>query len=86
MSAIVWIARCPEHGLHGQRDECFVCGQRVERVPLLPVTRGDMGRMIDGVAAPLLRRLQAAYRDLDAASGCEANGPNSTAHASRTEA
>lgn len=29
-SFYVGIARCPEHGLHGQRDECFVCGGAVE--------------------------------------------------------
>lgn len=32
----VLIARCPEHGLHGERAECFVCGGPVEQVPMLP--------------------------------------------------
>lgn len=32
----VTIARCPEHGLHGERTECFVCGGPVEQVPMLP--------------------------------------------------
>lgn len=30
--AVVYIARCAEHGLHGERDECFVCGAMVEHV------------------------------------------------------
>lgn len=30
------IARCPEHGLHGQRIECHVCGGPVEQVPMVP--------------------------------------------------
>lgn len=30
-------ARCPDHGLHGERAECFVCGGPVERVPFIPV-------------------------------------------------
>lgn len=32
----VRIARCPEHGLHGERTECFVCGRPVEQVPMVP--------------------------------------------------
>lgn len=31
------IARCPEHGLHGERDECFVCGGPVEQVRMVVV-------------------------------------------------
>jgi hypothetical protein len=30
---VVYIARCPVHGLHGERHECFICGGPVERVP-----------------------------------------------------
>lgn len=30
------IAYCPEHGLHGERQECFVCGGPVERVEMVP--------------------------------------------------
>lgn len=37
MSDVVFIARCPEHGLHGERDECFVCGGPVEKVAMFPV-------------------------------------------------
>lgn len=43
------IARCPEHGLHGDRRECFVCGGSVERVPM--VLRADY----DSVFASLSR-------------------------------
>jgi hypothetical protein len=31
------ISRCAEHGLHGARPECFVCGEPVERVLMLAV-------------------------------------------------
>lgn len=34
---VVYIARCPIHGLHGERTECFVCGGPVERVAMEPV-------------------------------------------------
>jgi hypothetical protein len=30
------IARCPEHGLHGERTECYVCGGPVEQVEMVP--------------------------------------------------
>jgi hypothetical protein len=36
MNEVVNIARCPEHGLHGERTECFVCGGDVEQVPMVP--------------------------------------------------
>jgi hypothetical protein len=39
--AIVHIARCPEHGLHGRRDECFVCGGHVEQVAMVPVAQAQ---------------------------------------------
>lgn len=35
--AIATIARCPEHGLHGDRSDCFVCGGPVDRVPMISV-------------------------------------------------
>lgn len=35
---VVNIARCPEHGLHGCRETCFVCGVSVEQVPMVPDT------------------------------------------------
>lgn len=31
---VVFIARCAEHGLHGERDECFICGGPVEKVAM----------------------------------------------------
>lgn len=33
-SDAVPIARCPEHGLHGSRDRCYVCGGPVEQIPM----------------------------------------------------
>ena len=33
--SVVQIARCPEHGLHGERTECFACGGPVEQVPMV---------------------------------------------------
>lgn len=30
-------AKCPEHGLHGLRDRCFVCGAEAELVPMVPL-------------------------------------------------
>lgn len=32
---VVNIARCPEHGIHGERDECFVCGGSVQQLPMI---------------------------------------------------
>lgn len=29
-AAVAYIANCPEHGLHGERDDCFVCGKEVQ--------------------------------------------------------
>lgn len=37
MPEVVHIARCAEHGLHGCRTECFVCGADVEQVPMVPL-------------------------------------------------
>lgn len=37
MADTVFIARCPEHGLHGARDSCFECGGPVEQVLMAPV-------------------------------------------------
>lgn len=73
-ASIVRIARCPEHGLHGERQDCFVCGKPVEQATMIEVSRDDVGLLIDGVAsmvdathreaAPLLNRLQRAYGEL----------------------
>jgi hypothetical protein len=34
---VVFVAHCPEHGLHGERDTCFVCGGSVQHVPMIHV-------------------------------------------------
>jgi hypothetical protein len=33
----VTVARCPEHGLHGLREECFACGGPVQQVRMLQI-------------------------------------------------
>lgn len=35
MSRVALVARCPEHGLHGQRADCHACGGPVEQVPMV---------------------------------------------------
>lgn len=45
MANVVKVARCPEHGLHGQRETCFDCGGPVEQVEMVPfeeVLGGDI--------------------------------------------
>lgn len=37
LQGLVSIARCREHGLHGERTECFICGGPVEQVAMVPV-------------------------------------------------
>jgi hypothetical protein len=32
---VVYVARCPIHGLHGERSTCFDCGGPVEQVPMV---------------------------------------------------
>lgn len=39
---IVDVARCPEHGLHGQRDTCFECGGPVEQVAMIDVADDEL--------------------------------------------
>lgn len=34
-NGIVHIAWCPKHGLHGERQECFLCGGPVEQIPMV---------------------------------------------------
>ena len=38
---VTYIARCPEHGLHGERTECFVCKGPVEQVPMVELAQAD---------------------------------------------
>jgi hypothetical protein len=45
----VLIARCPEHGLHGERDSCFVCDGPVEQVPMVPINLLRSDRFLDRV-------------------------------------
>ena len=41
---VVCIARCAEHGLHGRRQECFICGKRVEQVPVVLLENFEKAR------------------------------------------
>lgn len=34
---IVYIACCADHGLHGERTDCFACGGPVEQIPMVQV-------------------------------------------------
>jgi hypothetical protein len=62
---VVNIARCPEHGLHGERQECFVCGGEVEQVPMIHAA----------ALVPVIQeqeRLRAELRDASAAMSAAA--------------
>ncbi len=53
-----YIAYCPEHGLHGAREDCFTCMGPVEQVPMVEASshtghRVEL-RFDDGVYAKLL--------------------------------
>lgn len=48
MAEVVLIACCPQHGLHGQRDECFVCGGPVEQIAMVPAETTDDPRHAGG--------------------------------------
>lgn len=47
MTDVVYIAKCPTHGLHGERQECFVCGGPVEQVAMMPVEGALTDEMLD---------------------------------------
>lgn len=40
--SVAEIACCPIHGLHGERDECYVCGGPVEKILMKPVYPDDL--------------------------------------------
>lgn len=50
---VVHIARCPDHGLHGARPECFICGGPVEQVAMVPAGSLDaaLERAVDALMA-----------------------------------
>lgn len=57
------IARCPEHGLHGQRSRCFVCHGDVEQTEM--VAKADYDRVVAALRAvrdyrPPTKRVRAA--------------------------
>lgn len=65
---IVLIARCPEHGLHGERDTCYVCGGAVQQVPMI-LACGTGSESYDGededTVTELLVTLQMCFPTVD---------------------
>ena len=47
--ATALIARCPQHGLHGEREECFVCGGAVEQVRM--IAADELVDLLEGIKA-----------------------------------
>jgi hypothetical protein len=41
VSDVAYIARCPVHGLHGKRLQCFTCGGPVEQVAMIPASEHE---------------------------------------------
>ena len=61
------IARCPEHGLHGERTECFVCGRPVEQVPMVEKAPVEAEReRLSSTVGELKRRLRSIQGDIRA--------------------
>lgn len=63
-NVVVHIALCAEHGLHGERDECFVCGGPVEQVPMIYAEQLERA---EGRVAALERAVEAYSEQLEAA-------------------
>ena len=61
-AGIVYIARCPEHGLHDERDACFVCGGPVEQVPMRRLYSDPNSRVDGGVLLDDARQALDAWR------------------------
>lgn len=61
-STVVSIARCAEHGLHGERTACFVCGGPVEQVAMAPlpngVTRWEARQILGWIDAARARNVE----------------------------
>jgi hypothetical protein len=57
-------ACCPVHGLHGQRNECYVCGEEVEIVAMVPVAERDaLQERIDAAIVALSREGMPSVRN-----------------------
>ncbi len=61
--AVVSIARCPEHGLHGERTDCFVCGGDVEQVRMVEL-RLDQHDRWPHLTADQTRWLNEVWEDM----------------------
>lgn len=59
-SAVVHVACCPTHGLHGERTECFECGGPVEQVEMVPA--GIAKAREDGLREEARRETDAQVR------------------------
>jgi hypothetical protein len=51
VEGFVSIACCPDHGLHGARERCFVCGGDVEQIPMVPCDDAAVERAAKAYAA-----------------------------------
>jgi hypothetical protein len=50
--SVVNVARCKTHGLHGEREECFECGEAVEQVAMIPESEvAPLVELAEAVAA-----------------------------------
>lgn len=56
------VARCPVHGIHGQRTECFECGGEVEQLEVVP--KADYDEVLR--VLEVCRRIAAAQAEDDA--------------------
>jgi hypothetical protein len=67
LSPVVYIARCPECGLHGERSSCFECGGEVEQVAMVTVEEVEALRE-ELAAAKEASRLIGEAHDKDVAA------------------
>lgn len=48
-SEMAYIAVCDEHGLHGERDTCFVCGRECQQVQMVTASWRGLLAHLDGM-------------------------------------
>jgi hypothetical protein len=59
----VFIARCPEHGLHGDRQDCFECGGSVEQVEMVEAAK--LTRYMEEVVADARNQIRQIAENAD---------------------